>query len=322
MVAATHHRTASAQAVGFACISAPEAALDPVHLEAQALRDPHRGLVAQKFASPRDVAARASDVARRGLSMLDLRPASEDLAKHVQGLVHRDLRPSRDVDRHPVVGRSRRGIFRSLTMAGLEIAEADGVGFVFNTPNPNSKAGYLKMGWSDVTTWPIGLRARRRLRLAAAVARRDLAKGPSAEVAGGGALRPAAEALADPGVARLLELAASPDGFLATPRTPAYLRWRYAQGPIPYHALVIGEPAETLVLMRLRARGGYARRSSARRSRPRARAVRSGPRYGGFRRPPTPTTPWPTSARVATSHCSGPDTSASPARAWRSPRAR
>jgi hypothetical protein len=42
------------------------------------------------------------------------------------------------------------GIFRTLTLAAIEAATDDGVHMVFNTPNPRSGAGYLKMGWSEV----------------------------------------------------------------------------------------------------------------------------------------------------------------------------
>lgn len=44
----------------------------------------------------------------------------------------------------------RRGIFRSLTMAGIELATDNGIDLVFNTPNRRSGAGYLTMGWIEV----------------------------------------------------------------------------------------------------------------------------------------------------------------------------
>ena len=46
----------------------------------------------------------------------------------------------------------RMGIFNKLTLAAIEAATDDGVHMVFNTPNPRSGAGYLKMGWSEVGT--------------------------------------------------------------------------------------------------------------------------------------------------------------------------
>lgn len=43
-----------------------------------------------------------------------------------------------------------KGIFKKLTLKALEIASESGDHFVFNTPNPQSKPGYLKMGWEEV----------------------------------------------------------------------------------------------------------------------------------------------------------------------------
>ena len=41
-----------------------------------------------------------------------------------------------------------RGLFRRLTMEAVDELTADGVDAVFNTPNEQSRPGYLKMGWS------------------------------------------------------------------------------------------------------------------------------------------------------------------------------
>ena len=57
-----------------------------------------------------------------------------------------------DTATHPEY--QRRGIFRTLTNEGLEIAAASGVDLVFNTPNEKSGPGYLEMGWRRVG--PIG----------------------------------------------------------------------------------------------------------------------------------------------------------------------
>ena len=43
-----------------------------------------------------------------------------------------------------------KGIFKKLTLKALEIAGANGEHFVFNTPNSQSKPGYIKMGWEEV----------------------------------------------------------------------------------------------------------------------------------------------------------------------------
>ena len=43
-----------------------------------------------------------------------------------------------------------KGIFKKLTLKALEIGKEHGDHFVFNTPNAQSKPGYLKMGWKEV----------------------------------------------------------------------------------------------------------------------------------------------------------------------------
>lgn len=50
-----------------------------------------------------------------------------------------------------------KGIFKKLTLKALEIGEERGDHFVFNTPNAQSKPGYLKMGWKEVGKLKINL---------------------------------------------------------------------------------------------------------------------------------------------------------------------
>ena len=51
-----------------------------------------------------------------------------------------------------------KGIFKKLTLKALEIGKERGDHFVFNTPNTQSKPGYLKMGWKEVDKLKIHLR--------------------------------------------------------------------------------------------------------------------------------------------------------------------
>ena len=64
----------------------------------------------------------------------------------------RTIRCVRAVDTATHPDYRRMGIFKALTLAAIEAATDDGVHMVFNTPNPRSGAGYLKMGWSEVGT--------------------------------------------------------------------------------------------------------------------------------------------------------------------------
>ncbi len=53
-----------------------------------------------------------------------------------------------------------RGIFSRLTTAALDELGHEGVDFVFNTPNDQSRPGYLKMGWQVVGRIPVAVRPR------------------------------------------------------------------------------------------------------------------------------------------------------------------
>ncbi|MBI6117338.1 GNAT family N-acetyltransferase [Salegentibacter maritimus] len=52
-----------------------------------------------------------------------------------------------------------KGIFKKLTLKALDLGKQRGDHFVFNTPNSQSKPGYLKMGWKEVAKLKIELRA-------------------------------------------------------------------------------------------------------------------------------------------------------------------
>ena len=151
-----------------------------------------------------------------------------------------------DTATHPRA--QRRGIFSRLTAAALEACHDDGVSVVFNTPNAKSLPGYLKMGWTQVTRWPVSLKVRRPAAMAGAAIRRDLSAGGPVPVPEG-ALHPAAAALTDVALHRH---AVGPSGRLVTPRTPEYLRWRYGRAPLPYH---VWRGDDALVVLRVRSRG-------------------------------------------------------------------
>lgn len=70
----------------------------------------------------------------------------------------RVLRAVRAVDTATDPGYQGRGLFRTLTTHALESVRAEGVDFVFNTPNSQSRPGYLKMGWREVGRIPAAVR--------------------------------------------------------------------------------------------------------------------------------------------------------------------
>jgi len=146
-----------------------------------------------------------------------------------------------------------RGIFTRLTLHAIEELRAEGVDFVFNTPNDQSRPGYLKMGWQVVGRLPTTIRPVRLGAVPRIAAARVPAERWSAETRAGD---PAADVLTD-AAARAELLAALPVGpELRTNRTPAYLRWRYGSSLLGYRAITAPRGlAGGVALFRVRRRG-------------------------------------------------------------------
>ncbi len=148
----------------------------------------------------------------------------------------------------------RLGVFSRLTRASLDRAKADGVHVVFNTPNPTSMAGYLKLGWRsvgrprllvrilNVPRLVIGPFSRRPRRLAAAEMTTFFQR----------SARSVEELLAHRerlGSILRLDDELCRDG-IRTQRSAEFLRWRYAESPGPnYFALWTGTSPVTGALV-------------------------------------------------------------------------
>jgi GNAT superfamily N-acetyltransferase len=141
-----------------------------------------------------------------------------------------------------------RGVFKALTTAAFDSLDDD-VAMVFNTPNSNSLPGYLKMGWSLTGHVPIAIRPLRPVRLA----RHVLAARRRVPVTGVALpfcpLPTAGDVLTDSeGLDALVgEATALDDQRLATDRSLAYLRWRYADAPALGYRAVACERSGRLV---------------------------------------------------------------------------
>ena len=146
-----------------------------------------------------------------------------------------------------------RGIFTRLTTAALPDLADEGCDLVFNTPNDQSRPGYLKMGWQVVGRVPVAMRPRSVASLPRISGARAAAHKWS-ELTDVG--MDAALGLADHDeVARLLSVCPAPAG-LCTDRSPEYLQWRYSFDALHYRVVPLGERlADGLVVFRLRRRG-------------------------------------------------------------------
>jgi GNAT superfamily N-acetyltransferase len=162
------------------------------------------------------------------------------------------LRAVRAVDTATDPEYQGRGIFTRLTLHAVEEVRTEGVAFVFNTPNDQSRPGYLKMGWQVVGR----LAARMRPTSIAAAARMLRARVPAERWSEESSIGvPAADVLDDRGVAQLCAARAARTG-LRTHLDARVLRWRFGWPELRYRAVLAGrDPAEGLAILRVRRRG-------------------------------------------------------------------
>ena len=146
-----------------------------------------------------------------------------------------------------------KGIFKRLTLGALDELGEQGLDVVFNTPNDQSRPGYLKMGWAEVGRVPVAVRLRSPLAAARMSGARAAAEKWSqrSDVA-----LDAARVFADTtATERLLARIPTPVG-ISTARSAAYLRWRYSFEPLRYRAMPLGtDLADGVIVFRVRGRG-------------------------------------------------------------------
>jgi GNAT superfamily N-acetyltransferase len=164
------------------------------------------------------------------------------------------IRAVRAVDTSTHPGYRRLGIFSKLTQASLERARADWVNLIFNTPNPQSMAGYRKLGWQLVGRPRLMMRPLRPLRLAAAVLGRRNGHSDREALSSILSVPPTPlERLFDH-ADRVEQILGFDDAFavdgMRTDRSVAFLRWRYGAAPTPrYYPLWTGATPLTGVII-------------------------------------------------------------------------
>jgi hypothetical protein len=135
----------------------------------------------------------------------------------------------------------------------LDELAAEGIEFVFNTPNDQSRPGYLKMGWQVVGQLPTAVRPTRLTRIARIAKARVPAERWSTPSTAGIAVT---EALADTDAVGSLLARRAPGVGLASRLSPAFLHWRFATPLLGYRAIPAPSGVQDgLAIFRLRARG-------------------------------------------------------------------
>lgn len=112
-----------------------------------------------------------------------------------------------------------KGIFRKLTMSAVQSCIDDGIDLVYNTPNPISMQGYLKMGWHTAGSMPLyaGLAHVLPAKFNAEIEQRVIEKYP---------------------VVPLNDVPFSSDYF-HTPLTKDFLNWRFRDCPVVKYGAII-----------------------------------------------------------------------------------
>ncbi len=141
----------------------------------------------------------------------------------------------------------RMGLFKNLTLQAVDDVRAEGVDFVFNTPNDQSRPGYLKMGWNTVGLVEPGIMVLNYPRFVLGMAKAKLlkrsAETPSKTHFARNEPLPVTELVQHDGLDTLLLADTAVWGpMLHTKRSQAYLDWRYAKHPtIDYRTVLLEE---------------------------------------------------------------------------------
>jgi len=146
----------------------------------------------------------------------------------------RRYRAVRAVDTATHPGHQGKGIFKKLTLALVDSCMQEGDHFVFNTPNEQSKPGYLKMGWTTAGKLPVKISLERPFHMLKNVLLRP-AGTPEEESSS------LSYYLDHPTLDTLLQEHLERLDKLATLTSRTYLRWRYKDVPVARYVAVGAE---------------------------------------------------------------------------------
>jgi GNAT superfamily N-acetyltransferase len=137
------------------------------------------------------------------------------------GQVYRALRAV-DTATHP--DHQGKGIFKKLTLSLIDYCKRHGDHFIFNTPNQQSRPGYLKMGWVEAGKLPVWINPQRPLNM--------LWNYVSNKTRGDQQAGAIEYYLKHPGLEALLEFHYQQSKTIVTRVSKEYLKWRYLSVPV------------------------------------------------------------------------------------------
>lgn len=122
-----------------------------------------------------------------------------------------------------------KGVFKKLTLKAIEMGKQNGDHFIFNTPNNQSMPGYLKMGWEKVSKLKVRL----------------IPTSPLSWKADDQKLEYALfKECSDEHIKSLCDkhnVVTSKKNVLFTPKSQAYLKWRYENNPLQEYEVMAGK---------------------------------------------------------------------------------
>jgi N-acetylglutamate synthase-like GNAT family acetyltransferase len=136
-----------------------------------------------------------------------------------------------------------KGIFKKLTLQLIEQCQQDGVEFIFNTPNDQSRPGYLKMGWKEGNRTPIRILLVNPFKVIGSKIAKETFE-----------FIPCINALSSVNVEQLIRSDSDLYSSLHTNYSKPYLIWRYSSVPVAsYQAIYLeGENNFELLIYRLK----------------------------------------------------------------------
>lgn len=117
-----------------------------------------------------------------------------------------------------------RGIFKTLTLKALDYIQEIGDCFVFNTPNEQSRPGYLKMGWKEVGKIKVAIIPTFLYGLSSLFSKRKYNNAITNNQL---------QLLCDRHNKHLAE-----KNVLFTPKSSEYLKWRYEENPLQDYCVI------------------------------------------------------------------------------------
>ena len=141
-----------------------------------------------------------------------------------------------------------KGVFGALTEHAVAAVRDEGVALVFNTPNDQSRPGYLKMGWQPLRRLPVRAMPRSPVAMVRMAAARTPADKWSLPATVGSA---ACDYQAWEAAAAL----APADSGVRTHVSPVYLAWRYGFAPLHYRIVAGPGPGDGMLVVHVRRRG-------------------------------------------------------------------